>query len=313
DLTVDLSGINLNTGGFVGSILGRRARISDTGLMIGGGPITGGLNVSAYAESERRSHWFSSTRRTTTTQSLPEDAARQFDLIMQDIVDTVREAARVLGIPLDEIEQRIETFNVEAQRISLMDLSAEEAEQELMAVFGQIFDGLAGHVVPFIEQFQRAGEGLGATLVRVATSVQVAQEAFRYLGIAIDESDPERFAQISVALIEAAGGIDEFITGMRAFADAFAPEEFRFETAASELRDAFEQVGLAVPETREEMWALMQSLDATTEEGREHIATLLRLASVADEYYRMLEDQAEAMERATESGRQLDDLYRFLA
>lgn len=310
---VDLSGINLNTGGFVGSILGRRARISDTGLMIGGGPITGGLNVSAYAESERRSHWFGSTRRTTTTQSLPEDAARQFDLIIQDIVDTVREAARVLGIPLDEIEQRIETFNVEAQRISLMDLSAEEAEQELMAVFGQIFDGLAGHVVPFIEQFQRAGEGLGETLVRVATSVQVAQEAFRYLGIAIDESDPERFAQISVALIDAVGGIDEFITGMKAFADAFAPEEFRFETAASELRDAFEQVGLAVPETREEMWALMQSLDATTEEGRRQIAMLLRLSDVADDYYRGLERQEDAANRAAQAMSDLNDLISELA
>jgi hypothetical protein len=40
------------------------------------------------------------------------------------------------------------------------------------------------------------------------------------------------------------------------------------------------------------MWALMQTLDATTEEGRKQIATLLRLADAADQYYDALEKLA---------------------
>jgi methyl-accepting chemotaxis protein len=127
------------------------------------------------------------------------------------------------------------------------------------------------------------------------------QEAIRYLGLAIDETDPERFAQISVGLIEAVGGIEEFIEGMTTFVSAFATDEHRLMVATDELNRAFEQVGLEVPATRDAMWALMQSLDATTEEGQEQIATLLRLAGVADQYYDLLEDAAEQAQEAAEN------------
>lgn len=286
---------------------GARNEVTDQGLRIRGGSIQdllNNMNVSAYNEMQGRSWWGGRTRTSTAYQGVDEDVANQFELIMRSIVDTVREAAIALGISAEDVEAALETYRQEEIRISLMDLDAEEQQAELQAVFSQIFDGIAGHVVPFIDQFQQVGEGLGETLVRVATSVQVVQESMRYLGLAIDETDPERVAQISVALVEAAGGIEEFITGMQAFANAFAPEEFQFEANASALRDAFEQAGLAVPATREAMWELMQSLDATTEQGREQIATLIRLGATANEYYNALERQEQATIRAAEASRE---------
>jgi hypothetical protein len=137
---------------------------------------------------------------------------------------------------------------------------------------------------------------LGETLVRIATEVQVAQEAFRQLGLVVNVVDPERFAQISDSLIQAAGGLEAFITGMQTFVAAFSTEAYQFDVASSELSSAFAQVGLAVPDTREGMWELMQSLDATTEAGQEQIATLLRLAGVADEYYSLLDQQIESFD-----------------
>jgi tape measure domain-containing protein len=307
----DFSGMNLSSAGdFRGlfgagprwlhdplNILGGSSRVTDTGLLLRGG-LLGDLSLGAYQEVQSRSWRFGSRRTREGVVDAPEDLERQFELVIGSIVDTVREAALALGLLPDEIEQAIASYRQEEIRISLMDLDAEEQEAELRAVFSQIFDGIAGHVVPFIDQFQQVGEGLGETLVRVATSVQVVQESMRYLGLAIDETDPERFAQISVALIDAVGGIDEFITGMQAFANAFAPESFRFESAESALTDAFEQFGLAIPPTRDAMWALMQSLDATTEGGREQIAMLLRLTDAADAYYQGLERQEQATRRA---------------
>src|SRR5690606_39118210 len=108
-------------------------------------------------------------------------------------------------------------------------MSAEEQQAELSAVFSSIFDGLAGAVVPFIEQFQKVGEGLGETLVRVATGVQVTQEAIKQLGLVIDETDPERFAQISEGLIDAVGGLDAFISGMQSFVSAFADDSHKLQ------------------------------------------------------------------------------------
>lgn len=283
-------------GGVLGSILGGSSRLTDQGIAISGGSL-GDANFSAYQEHQVRSWRFGSRRTVEQTAALPDDVANQFQLVMDSIVDTVREGALALGLVPADIEAAIAAYQLEATRISLKGLSAEEQQQELQAVFSKIFDGLAGQVVPFIGQFQQVGEGLGETLVRVATEVQVMQEAVRYLGIALDETDPERFAQISDDLIQRAGGLEAFITQMTSFADKFAPESYKLEVASESLTAALAQVGLTVPDTEDGMWALMRSLDATTESGREQIATLLRLSDTAGEYYSLLD---EAVSSATD-------------
>lgn len=270
------------------NLLGGSSRITDQGLMIGGGGL-GDVGVRAFQEQQYRRWRFGSRRTREETVPVAEEFADQFQLIIDSIADTVRRGAEALGLLPAEVEAALEAFRLEEIRISLKDLSAEEQQAELLAVFSQIFDNLAGDVVPFIEQFQRVGEGLGETLVRVATGVQVTQEAMLRLGFAIDEVDPERFAQISEGLIDAVGGIEAFIDGMKTFSQSFAPESHQLAIAQDELTRAFDQAGLVLPATREGMWALMQSLDATTEAGQMQIATLLRLAGVADTYYGLLE------------------------
>jgi hypothetical protein len=90
---------------------------------------------------------------------------------------------------------------------------------------------------------------------------------------------------------------------MKSFVDAFAPEAHKFQVAQDDLNRAFTAAGLVLPETREGMWALMQTLDATTEAGQAQIATLLRLTSTADAYYSMLERRTP---EAEEDARQFD-------
>lgn len=273
-------------------LLGGSSRVTDQGIVIFGGALTELINdiaLGAYQQVESRRWRFGSRRTNEQIVGVSEQLERQFSLIIESIATTVREGALALGMLPDEVEAALAAFRVEEIRISLQGLSAEEQQAELEAVFGQIFDGLAGSVVPWIGEFQRVGEGLGETLVRVATGVQVTQEALRRLGFSLEETDPQAFARISEGLIEMAGGLEEFIAGMMSFVDRFAPEDFKFQTLQDELTRALDQVGLSIPPTREAMWELMQSLDATTEEGREQIATLLRLSDVADEYYRALE------------------------
>lgn len=303
----DFSGMNLAVGGagsglfdgkgILGRLLTGSSKITDQGIVIMGGALTGMLDsimVGAYQEVQSRSWAFGSTQTNTGVVDVSDELGRQFQLVIGSIIDTVREGAEALGLLPADIQAAIEAFKVEEIKISFKDLDAEEQQAELEAVFSSIFDGLAGAVVPFIEQFQQVGEGLGETLVRIATEVQVAQEAFRQLGLVVNETDPERFAQISDSLIQAAGGLESFITGMQTFVASFSTDAYQFNVASQELASAFAQVGLAVPDTRDGMWELMQSLDATTEAGQEQIATLLRLASVADEYYSLLDDQAES-------------------
>lgn len=276
----------------IGWVHGGSQSIIDQGVIIAGATLQEMLNgivVGAYATIETDGGLFGSDSTDDRLSAVSDEFANQFQLVINSLADTVREGAEALGLLPADIEAAMAAFRVEEIRISLMDLSAEEQQAELEAVFSSIFDGLAGSVVPFIGQFQQVGEGLGETLVRVATEVQVFQEAIGQLGLMVDETDPERFAQIADGLIQAVGGIEDFIEQMNTFVSNFSNDAHQFDIATEAINSAFEQYGLTVPPTRDAMFELMQTLDATTEEGREQIATLLRLSSAAAEYYDMLE------------------------
>ena len=287
----DILGLNF-IGDFLQDLIGGSADLVDEGISILGGTLDE-IVIQAFRSVEVKKHIFDDTDLEEQFQDLGEDVNSQFALVFDSIEETVREAALAIGIPLDEIEARIASFEVESQRISLMGLDADEQREELLAVFGLIFDDLASHVIPFIGQFQQVGEGLGETLVRVATSIQVFQEAFETLGFAADMSDPEAVAQMAVGLVELTGGVETFIAQFSTFMDKFASDEQKLAFATEQLNSAFDQANLTVPATSEGMWELMQSLDATTEEGREQIATILRLADVAAEYYDLIERAEE--------------------
>lgn len=287
-------------GALANSIFGGSQELIDQGVQIVGGTLSSMIdNIMArtYQTIETDGGWFHSDRTNDQFQSLSNGVRDQLQLVLSSLADAVRAGAEALGLNMDEINAAIDAYRIEEIRISTLDLSAEEARAELEAVFSEIFDGLAGDIVPFIDQFQVVGEGLGETLIRVATEVQVMQEAVRQLGLSLDDSlGPEAMAQVSDALITAVGGVDQFISQMQSFVSNFAPAGHAFEIAQDQLTRALDQVGLAVPPTRDAMWQLMQSLDATTEQGREQIATLLRLASAADDYYDGLEDHLTGLD-----------------
>ncbi|MCB1569407.1 MAG: hypothetical protein KDI69_11400, partial [Xanthomonadales bacterium] len=280
------------------NIFGGKESLRDQGIRIVGGTLSSMIDdimVESYASIHKSGGWFRSSKDYDRFEAIGGDVSRQFQMVLSSMADAVRSAADALGLDMDEINARIATFRIEEIRISTMNLSAEDAQKELEAAFSKIFDGLAGAAVPFITQFQKVGEGLAETLIRVATGVQVTQEAMIQLGFALDETDPERFAQASEALLGLVGGVDQFIEGMSSFVNNFATEEHKFAVAQDALTRAFAQAGIEIPASRDAMWDLMQSLDATTESGRAQIAMLLQLAGVSDSYYDMLEDRAATL------------------
>jgi hypothetical protein len=280
------------TADFMIKALGARATVVDEGIQILGatmGEMMDDVLVRGFQEMETRSSIFSSTRLREGFGEFDTALGRQIGLIFSSMADSVQAGAEALGFAGDDVREAIMAFNVAEQMISLKDLDPEEQQAQLNAVFSSIFDGLAGSVVPFIDRFQRVGEGLGETLARVATNVQVTEEAIFRLGFSAERLGAEQFAELSTSLVELSGGLDEFISGMLGFVDKFASDATKFTLAQSDITRALDSVGLAVPPTRDAMWDLMQSLDAATESGREQIATLLRAQDAADAYYSILE------------------------
>ena len=293
-------------------ILGGSVKVADTGIKIDGGSLQeliDGALVFAFQDLSVKKNIFSSSKIKRGVIELEDAIKDQFGMVFQAIADTVSEAAKVLGFSSDEIQAAMDRFVVYAQDISFEDLNAEEQQEALTAFFGTVFDRLAAEVVPMLADLQKVGEGMGETLVRVATSIQVFDSAVNDLGFSLGVSEDMfatsedfryRSTLIKVALVEAAGGIESFISSFQKFFDLFASEGQKFTSISTNLNNAFSELGLVLPESRDQVYALMQAQSAETEVGRQRIALLLELGPLLDDYYSSLESQFNLVQAFTD-------------
>jgi tape measure domain-containing protein len=115
--------------------------------------------------------------------SLDATIARQFGLIFDSFGDAINAAGEALGVPLTEIQQRLQGFVVDLGMIDLKGLSGEEIQERLSAALGAAGDELAAKALPGFLEFQRVGEGYLETVVRVGSGVEQAQYELEKLGI----------------------------------------------------------------------------------------------------------------------------------
>lgn len=292
---------NILTLGLVdlGDLLGGKSKKRDEGIQIIGGYISDLIDetiVNAYATFRVKKHAFDDYDTKERFQRIGGDVERQFSAVFEGLFDTVLEAGLAIGYNEQSVLDALNQGRIGTARISLEGLSASQQQKELEAYFSSVFDDMAGGLFPFLEEFQQAGEGLGETLVRVANMVQITQEAVNRLGLQFSQLAGRDLVAASERLIEASGGIEQFINSMQGFIENFATDARQFELAQSDLTRSLERAGLELPNTRQGFFDLLQAQDAATAAGADNVALLLRLQQVADDYYTRLEDyQAEAL------------------
>lgn len=292
-----LNMFTLGLGGEIGKALGGRSRQVDEGIQIIGGHISDlidGTLVRAFSTYRARKHALDDYDTYERYANLSDSVGQQFALVFESIYDSVGAGLDVFGM---DIGARAAGFRVGTQKLSLEGMNASQQQEALEAYFGTVFDRLAGYTVPWLDEFQRAGEGLGETLARVATQTQVTQRAVDSLGIRFDDLAGRELVEASQRLVELGGGLDQFIGSMQNFIGNFASESQQFVLAQSNLTKTLGEAGLVLPDTRQGFYDLMQAQNGSTEQGAENIATLLRLQGVADQYYSSLEEQAGSLAR----------------
>lgn len=294
-----------NIGGFIfktiGKFLGGSSKVTDEGIQIVGGAINDVIDntmVYAFQDVKYKKWRFGGTRRKTQMNDISDQVGGQLGLVFESLVDSVVSAAEAIGINDSSIQSRINAFNIETTKISLKGLSAKDQQAEIESVFSKIFDNLAIAVVPFADEFQKVGEGMGETLVRLATQMQVTEKASQILGFSFGNASAEINAFVSDALSNLVGGVSNLASLTSSFIDKFATDEQKLAVNSQALNDALRSVGLSVPATAQGFYDLMGILDANTAAGREQIATLLNIQDVASEYYDLLDDSSSKLSAA---------------
>lgn len=211
---------------------------------------------------------------------------------LASVTDLVRESATALGLSSDDIERAI--GGIDLSRFGELSLGAgmgaEEQAEVVNALLATILSDAAIAAIPGLAAFvDRVGETVGSVMQQLATDTLAVTNSMSDLGISLGELTGLDLASVSEQLIAATGGIDAFQSGVQSFYRSFQSEQEQQRIQFERLTDEFGKFGMVLPSTSVELMRVAQTLDVTTESGREAFAMLIRTQSQLSSYYDTIE------------------------
>lgn len=267
-------------GKVLGSLFGTKTKVVGSGIF--GGPqsiedIEGlGFDGQTYADIKKTKKFLGvSTSKKYKTQfgDLDDVLEDQFGKLILSFADTIRLAAGPLGVGLDEIDAKLAGFIVDIGKIDLKDLSGEEIQEKLTAVFGAQADKMASFVID-LQRFQEVGEGAFETLVRVASTVEAVTGSLQLLGLASKSLGIDA----SMGIADLFDSVGNYQGAIESYFTTFYSEAEQSAAKMAQLGTIFDSLGIAMPDSIAAFRALVEAQDLTTEGGRTLYATLIQLA-----------------------------------
>ena len=180
---------------------------------------------------------------------------------------------------------------------------AEWADRTSEAMISGVFGGV-------LSDLQKEGESSSEALQRVISSIELFESTSSALGLTFDETKAS-VAEVASSIADMSGGLQNFAALSNSYYQNFFSEEERRLNSTQQLTDAFSELGLALPESRDAFRDIIDGIDLTTEAGQQLYASLLALnpalAQLIDSTARAAEEAERAAEReAQEASRQAE-------
>lgn len=169
----------------------------------------------------------------------------QITRIFRDIVTTLQEGAKAFGVGAGSVITALKGFKVGMEQISLKDMTMEEQTKALNAVFSKITDQIAATLNKKLKlglaPFEKAGEGMAETFMRVSEGINRSKGELEQLGMtAINYKDiinkqGDVAAEIVRQTLEAQGHLS---AGVRQYVDELTGSAEDIISAYKKLVDA---------------------------------------------------------------------------
>ncbi len=298
-------------GSILSGLFGTKTSVIGNGLSGGpqsvGSVLNNGFDASYYSDVKKKSSFLgisTGTKYSTKYGAADPALENQFTLILRQFNDAIVASAGPLGAATSDIQNRLNSFVINIGKIDLKDLTGEQIQEKLTAIFGAAADGMAAAAFPAVAQFQKVGEGTFETLVRVASTVEAVGASLDMLGtntqamgIAVKLGLADQFDSAS-ALTDAAG----------AYFETFYSKEEQAAAKTAQLNGVFGSLALVMPATLAAFRQLVEAQDLTTTAGQSTYATLLKLAPAFADLQTSMEGAKSAADIASER----QDLQRQL-
>lgn len=255
------------------SFFRKKTKELDAGLRI----TVDGLNtaVDTFRKTETRRFWGLSKKTRTSYDRADQETQDALSSIVGNIQTGVMDAAAALGFGA-------ETFAGFAHQmtISTKGMSKEDAQRAVEQALAGLGDGFAG-MIPGLNALRKDGESTTEALNRLSTSLTGVNAIMDTLG--------HRFHAVGLAgadaaskIAEAFGGLDAMVSATQQYYQAFYTDAERLAVTTRQTSAALAELGIAMPQTRQEYRRMIASLDLTTEAGREAYAALIGLSGAFD-------------------------------
>lgn len=314
-------------GGTIGkisnSIFGGNKTTLDTGIATSKdslrNTLAGSMNAVSYAQTKEDGGWFSSDKYRTSMTSLGAETNSQFTKIIQGMSDSIKEAAKELGVGGDSFNRHLETFVVDIGAISAKGLTGTEVQKALEAAFSKLGDDMAKFAITGLDKFQKVGEGYLETVMRVANDTIQVKDVFTVLGKTFNLTGISA-ANVVESLISAAGSLDTLTTGTKFFVDNFLTEAEKMGPITMSVGNQMTALGYGSVNTIEGFSKLVRSLDLTDPASQKLFASLMDIApafkdaadyatKLADGTVTLTKAQQKALDAVTKAKSQLQDSY----
>ena len=285
-----------DTLGGIGNVLFGKTKksIVNSGIFIAEqtfGSLQEGIEAGSFAviKTKTKKRFRTKTSYDLVKGEIDDSTENQLQLVFENIGGTIESAVDLLGI---DTANSLEDFAISVGEISLHGLSGSEIQSELEAVFSNQANLMAEFMVPELINFTEAGEETFDTLVRLATEVSRFNSFAEKLNLTFSATGLEAVGLID-NLTSIAGGTEKLNDSLGSYYENFFTASERQEDLTNALTGAMDELGFALPETREGFRAIVEGLDLATQSGQEAFVTLTQFSESANDVFEAFEKGAE--------------------
>lgn len=295
-------------GSLLGGIMGgeRETELRQAGVQIGGTTIANildgiqaGVRQYGLIRITEDGGWFGSdsTSYARAFFDASDDTVRLFNQVYSDMATVLVSLAQSFEVPLEVIR----AYDLEMQRLNLMDLNGEEIQQRLTEWASTILDTAVSELFgEIIGKYQKIDEGMLETATRLLSDLAVVNALADMTRTSINATGLAAY-DMSEALIALAGDLDTLTENVQTYYEAFISEGERHQDLIANLTEYFSQLGVAMPESRDGFRALVEGLDLTTAAGQQLYVALTGMAEAMDAAYSAQEEIRDTTDSLVEN------------
>ncbi len=220
-------------------------------------------------QTTKTSWWGLSSKTSTSTVVANVDGGTQQAINDAYIsgISALMEASEALGV--QGAESVVDSFTGSLHRLNLEGKGQDEIAAMISGAISADLDAIANKIAPWLQQFQKAGEGSLETMGRLAYETEVVSYALGRLNVDMMATGYQ-VIRMSQAFIEASGGLDNALSNVNGYIDNFYSDAEKQALRAKELANSS---GLF--ENEEAYRAQVDYLSAGAAQGNQYAAELL--------------------------------------